>query len=46
MRIYDRFVVILGNFMDGPDEPESEPDKALGWLMAICFAIAMLLVIA
>lgn len=49
MRIYDRLVIfLLGNFIDGPDEefPETKSDKALGWLMAVCIAVAILLVIA
>jgi len=48
MKLYDRLVIFLGNFIDGPDEefPETAGDKALGWLMAVCVAVAILLVIA
>lgn len=37
MKLYDRLVVSLGNFLDGPDEefPMEPADKALGAIVVI-----------
>lgn len=45
-KLHHFFCVALGEFMGGhQDFPETKQDRALGWVMAVCVAIAILLVV-
>lgn len=47
-KLHHYFCVALGELMGGPDQefPETKQDRALGWTMAFCFAIAVILIFA
>lgn len=46
-KLHHWFCVALGELMGGHEDfPETKSDKALGWFMAFCFAVAVLLVFA